>query len=91
MLRRTRLFGAKVKVTFELPADEPPGRVSVVGSFNDWSPGVHELLPRRGGRRTVSVTLPPGEYRFRYLAEHGRWLDDQTADRIDGQGSVIAL
>ncbi|MEV6718031.1 isoamylase early set domain-containing protein [Lentzea sp. NPDC051208] len=91
MLRRTRLFGSKVKVTFELPTDEPPGRVSVVGSFNGWCPGTHELLPRRGGKRTVSVTLPPGEHRFRYLAEQGRWLDDEAADRVDDQGSVIAL
>lgn len=91
MLRRTRLFGTKVKVTFELPVDEPPGRVSVVGSFNGWAPGVHELVPRRSGRRTVSVTLPPGEHQFRYLAEHGRWLDDSSADRVEPQGSVITI
>lgn len=91
MVRRTRLFGTKMRITFELPANEPPGRVSVVGSFNGWAPGVHELLPRRGGRRTVSITLPPGEHKFRYLAEHGRWLDDASADRIDQQGSVISI
>jgi hypothetical protein len=27
-----------IRVTFALPADEPAGAVSVVGSFNDWNP-----------------------------------------------------
>jgi hypothetical protein len=27
-----------VRVTFALPLDEPTGRVSVVGDFNDWTP-----------------------------------------------------
>ncbi|HEV7899306.1 MAG TPA: isoamylase early set domain-containing protein [Planosporangium sp.] len=91
MIKRSRLFGAKTRVTFSLPADEPSGEVSVVGTFNDWRPGEHRLVTRRNGTRTVSVTLPPGEHRFRYLATGDVWLDDQTADRIDEHASVIRL
>jgi hypothetical protein len=29
----------QAKITFILPVDEPPGEVSVVGSFNNWTPG----------------------------------------------------
>jgi hypothetical protein len=91
MLKRTLLFGRKTRVTFALPVDQPPGVVSVVGDFNDWCPGRHELLRRRNGTRTVSVILPPGVHRFRYLATSGVWFDDETADHIDHEGSVIHL
>ena len=91
MIKRARLFGPKTRVTFSLPVDQPDGEVSVVGSFNDWTPGRHQLLPRRNGLRSVSVTLPPGEYRFRYLATGGVWFDDQAADGIDRDAGVIHL
>ncbi|WP_127939529.1 isoamylase early set domain-containing protein [Nonomuraea polychroma] len=91
MLRRTPLFGKKTRITFTLPADQPAGIVSVVGDFNDWSPGRHELLLRRSGLRTVSVILPPGIHRFRYLATGGMWFDDESADHIDRDGSLLQL
>jgi hypothetical protein len=91
MIKRSRLFGAKTRVTFSLPAADPVGEVSVVGTFNDWTPGEHRLVARRNGTRSVSVTLPPGEHRFRYLASDGVWFDDQNADRIDENASVIRL
>ena len=90
MIRRSRLFGAKTRVTFSLAA-EPEGAVSVVGTFNDWTPGRHQLLPRRNGVRSVSVTLPPGEHRFRYLATGGIWFDDHSADQVDPHAGVISL
>lgn len=91
MLRRTRLFGNKTRVTFSLPGDEPSGVVSVVGDFNDWQPGRHELVTRRNGTRSVTVILPPGDHRFRYLATDGVWFDDDTADAVDREGSVLKL
>jgi hypothetical protein len=94
MIKRSRLFGAKTRVTFslsadDLPVEEPAVAVSVVGSFNDWTPGRHELVQRRNGTRSVSVALPAGEHQFRYLASGGRWFDDSNADRIDAAGGVI--
>jgi 1,4-alpha-glucan branching enzyme len=82
MIKRSRLFGNKTRVTFSLPADEPAGTVSVVGDFNDWQPGRHELVVRRNGTRTVSVPLDPGTYKFRYLATDGVWLDDEDGSEI---------
>ncbi len=43
MIKRSKLFGNKTRVTFCLPVDQPSGPVSVVGTFNDWVPGLHEL------------------------------------------------
>ena len=90
MLRRSYLFGTKTRLTFRLLSD-PPGTVSVVGDFNDWEPGRHELLRRRNGTWSVSVILEPGEYRFRYLATGGVWFDEEYADRIDAEGSLVKV
>ncbi|MEV0215671.1 isoamylase early set domain-containing protein [Micromonospora sp. NPDC050695] len=91
MIKRNRLFGSQTRVTFCLPGDTPPGPVSVVGCFNEWEPGRHELVARRDGTRTVTVKLPPGGYRFRYLASGGVWLDDESADEVDDRGSLLRL
>ncbi|MGW0806237.1 isoamylase early set domain-containing protein [Nonomuraea sp. NPDC002799] len=91
MLRRTPLFGKKTRITFALPVGRPDGTVSVVGDFNDWSPGRHELRIRHNGTRTVSVILPPGTHRFRYLASGGVWFDDESADHIDQHGGQLHL
>ncbi len=91
MIKRARLFGAKTRVTFKLETNQPEGEVSVVGSFNDWIPGRHALVPRRDGTRSVSVILPAGEHHFRYLATDGVWFDDQSADRVDHIGGVIRV
>ncbi len=49
------------------------------------------LVPRRRGTRTVSLTLPPGIHRFRYLATGGVWFDDEHADHVDGDGGLLHL
>jgi hypothetical protein len=91
MIKRSRLFGSKTRVTFSLPADQPSGPVSVVGTFNDWVPGRHELKARRDGTRTISVQLDPGHYSFRYLGAGGVWLDDEHADGFGPQGGELRL
>ncbi|MEV6823739.1 isoamylase [Amycolatopsis sp. NPDC051102] len=77
--------GAK-RIVFSLPTDEPPGRVSVVGSFNDWTPGLHDLQPRTIGRRSVSVEVAAGvAVQFRYLGENGYWFDDPDDPDVLGR------
>lgn len=88
MIRR-QANGNDVKVTFSLPADHT-SRVSVVGDFNAWTPGVHTLVKRSNGTRSVSVLLPRGSvHRFRYLAEGGQWFDDPEADDHTMDGGLI--
>ncbi|AGL20175.1 isoamylase early set domain-containing protein [Actinoplanes sp. N902-109] len=91
MIKRNKLFGNKTRVTFCLPRDTPAGTVSVVGTFNGWEPGRHELKVRRDGTRTVTLTLSPGQHQFRYLASDGVWLDDEHADGIGPHGSELLL
>jgi hypothetical protein len=76
MIRRRKVRN-KFEVTFALDDDAP---VSVVGDFNRWDPHAHPLLPDPSGQRSVTVTLPPGSYAFRYLADGGRFFNDSDAD-----------
>ena len=65
------------KIQFVLPDDVHDGPVSAVGDFNQWRPGVHRLVRRSNGTRSVSVTGPVGqELRFRYLGSAGVWSED---------------
>ncbi|MFD6888012.1 isoamylase early set domain-containing protein [Streptomyces sp. NPDC059957] len=62
----------------------------MVGDFNDWQPGTHPLAERTDGSRAVTVTFPANQHhRFRYLADGGRWLDEEEADGHDGRNSLL--
>jgi 1,4-alpha-glucan branching enzyme len=80
-----------VKVTFALPA-EHAATCSVVGDFNGWQPGTHQLRKRSNGTRSASVTLPKGtRVRFRYLGSNGHWFNDPDVAEFDGPDSVLVL
>jgi 1,4-alpha-glucan branching enzyme len=88
VIKQAPIKGRKaVKVSFVLPHDTVPGKVSVVGDFNSWDPFAHPLRPRRNGTRSAVLTLPPGRrFAFRYLAEDGRWHDDDSAEAFEPNG-----
>lgn len=86
-----------MKVTFAIPEDGMNGRaLAVVGDFNGWDP-MATPLRRAGHLRTATVSLPAGgRFTFRYLAEGGRWFDDDdVADSqpnpFRGQDGVLDL
>ena len=82
---RTSRSSDRVKVTFALPLHVASGRCSVVGDFNEWIPGSHELRKRANGTRSTSVTVPRGtRLRFRYLGEDGKWFNDPDVEHRDG-------
>jgi 1,4-alpha-glucan branching enzyme len=81
-----------VRVTFALPVGEPDAAVSVVGNFNDWNPFTHPLRRRANGTRSAVVTVPAGStLHFRYLAEGGKWFDDETAPATGGPDIAITV
>ena len=82
--------GTSTRIQFVLPDDIHDGPVSAVGTFNDWVPGVHKLVRRSNGMRSVSVAVPAGQaVKFRYLGAGGVWFDDADADAITPEGSLI--
>lgn len=93
MIKKTRdSKTGSTKVTFALPSNHVPGTVSVVGTCNDWTPGTHVLRRRNNGTMSTSILVEPGqELRFRYLATGGTWFDDETADAVTKDGSVLRV
>ena len=91
MIRKSR-SAQGVKVTFALPLHQASGRCSVVGDFNEWLPGSHELRKRANGTRSISVVVPRGtRLRFRYLGEHGNWFNDPEVEHRDGADDVVVV
>ncbi|MGE0879661.1 MAG: helix-hairpin-helix domain-containing protein [Acidimicrobiia bacterium] len=43
-------------------------------------------MPDDDGTRSTVVTLPPGRFAFRYLADNGAFLDDVDADEHEPNG-----
>ena len=88
--------GDQVRVTFALPDGAVTGPVAVVGDFNGWNPGANPMK-HKGDTRVVSIMLNAGrKYRFRYLTEDGRWLNDPNAHAVErnnfgDEDSVIDL
>jgi hypothetical protein len=91
MLKSTKVRNREAyQLTFTLAADTPPGPVSVVGDFNDWTPGRHQLRHLRDGTRSVSVRVPAAKtVRFRYLAVDGYWFDDPAVPERDGSDCIV--
>lgn len=81
MIRTRRLSNDdKVEITFNVPAPEDAGRMSVVGDFNQWDATATPLRKRKDSR-SAKVTVDAGRrYAFRYLREDGEWLNDEAAD-----------
>lgn len=79
----------EVFVTFELAGDVHDGIVSVVGSFNQWAPGVHVLELQEDGQRSVTVVVDAdADVHFRYLGSGGVWFDDPRAETTE-HGSIV--
>lgn len=63
-----------------------PGRVEIIGSFNDWTP-----QPMRKGKNhtwTASFTLPPGDHTYNYIAD-GKVLRDPNNPRTAPEGRSL--
>ncbi len=68
-------------VTFKIKPEEQYSKIELLGDFNDWKPGKHVLKKRKDGYFSVTVYLEKGnKFRFRYLADEKKWLDDDSPD-----------
>jgi len=74
--------------------DRRARHVAVVGDFNDWNP---VILPMHSDRpwqwRALLRGALPGRYRYKYLVDGERWLDDpENGDKeADGYGGFSAV
>ena len=71
------------KVRFSISSEEANGASEgcVVGEFNEWDPAAYPLKLQKDGSLSAEFEIPIGrEYRFRYLVDKNRWLNDSQAD-----------
>lgn len=93
MLTKEPGHPGSVRVLFSLPCFQAES-IHVVGDFNAWIPGATPLRPCEYGWCVV-LELPVGwAYRYRYLVNGSRWLNDWHADRYvpnthGGDDSVV--
>lgn len=81
---------------FTLPGCVRASTVALVGEFNNWSRDANVMALTSEGDWTVTVALAPGRYRFRYVADDDRWLNDWAADdyvpnAFGGEDSVVLV
>ncbi len=81
MLRKAYIgSGRACRVTFEVTNAQGAAGVTLCGEFNNWDPSVYPMARQDDDSFAITVTLPPGVYRFKYLMDAQRWQNDQAAD-----------
>jgi|GEM_PF-750341 len=82
-----------VPFTFDAP---DAGSVSVVGSFNGWSPTATRMVRRDDGRWQAKVRLQPGRFEYKFAVDGSRWIADPSNpeavdDGFGGRNSVLVV
>lgn len=98
MLKKTySKTGRACRVTFKVEADQAAEAAAVLGEFNSWDPEAHPMKKRKDGSLSATVSLEPGqEYRYRYLLDGDRWVNDnapesEVGNRFGTLDCVIAV
>lgn len=86
---------ARRLVTFHYE-DVEANAVSVVGSFNGWSPETHRLEKHDGGAWELTLSLAPGRYPYRFLIDQKKQVLDPSTeltepDGYGGKNSVVVV
>lgn len=73
------------EVTFTI--DHPDAsEVSLIGEFNNWSPGTTPMKLTGSGMWSVTVALPPGTYSYKFLIDRKQKLPDPDAAGTEPDG-----
>ena len=75
--------------------DSTAAAVCVAGTFNDWRPEATPMVGLGDGRWIKELTLPPGVYEYRIVAD-GEWKADPLARDVNpnpfgGLNSVLKV
>jgi 1,4-alpha-glucan branching enzyme len=88
--RKTGNTRSRQARTFIFPARPEVREVFLAGEFNEWDPTVHRMVRRKGAFRR-RLTLPAGEYRYKFVVD-GEWTTDPDAEAVpNGLGTMDSL
>lgn len=87
------------QTTFKVDTSEmdAPGKVFLVGEFNNWDLEATRMRKGKDGIYSVSLKLPFGTiHQFRYLIDGNVWENDDSADDyvpspFDSDNSVVII
>jgi 1,4-alpha-glucan branching enzyme len=73
----------KKKVSFRFNAPAQAHEVKLAGNFTGWEEGAIVMKHARSGEWKADVSLEPGEYQYKFIAD-GAWLNDPAAEQQVG-------
>ena len=85
------------RVTFKVPKGLEAESVVLLGDFNEWETQANPLKVRKDGSWSTTVSIKADrEYRFRYLVDGERWINDDEVDhlvanRFGGQDGLLEV
>lgn len=73
-----------------------PSRVNLAGDFNSWNATATEMRQTTGTLFTTQLTLPRGEYGYKFVINGTQWIQDKAnpysaADTFGGKNSITAV
>jgi len=68
------------KVKFSVPSDWAEKEVILAGDFNDWNTSDLKLEKKNDKWETLVRLKPENKYKFKYLVDGERWVNDDSAD-----------
>jgi hypothetical protein len=77
--------------------DDPDAHaVSVVGSFNGWSPAATPMVRGEDGRWQVKIRMRPGRFEYKFAVDGTEWVPDPSNpeavdDGFGGRNSVLVV
>lgn len=73
-----RVVGGRLVFVYQ---DESARRVRVSGEFNGWNPSQGVFCRQPDGTWKLGIDAPaPGRYRYRFLIDDTRWIEDPSHD-----------
>ncbi|MGB9613165.1 MAG: isoamylase early set domain-containing protein [Candidatus Margulisiibacteriota bacterium] len=70
----------KKRVTFKFKAPAGVCEVKLCGNFTNWEQGAIVMTKGKSGEWKAQVSLEPGEYEYKFLAD-GVWYVDPSSER----------
>lgn len=79
--------------TFTFSTTEGVKVVTIAGTFNGWDKKATPLTPTGDGKTwTVTLSLKPGRYQYKFVLEDNKWVTDPNAPAMsDGNGNTNSI